>query len=94
MTASLTRADARTHDPGPVDLIVTNPPLGSRVQVDAAALLADALPNLARHLAPGGRLVWITPAPRRTSPVAERLGLRLQRALAVDLGGRLERWDR
>ncbi|MGN6105503.1 MAG: TRM11 family SAM-dependent methyltransferase, partial [Kofleriaceae bacterium] len=97
ITAELVRADARHHAPGPVELILTNPPLGSRVQVDAAALLCEALPNLARQLAPGGRLVWITPAPRQTTPVAERLGLRCARSLAVDLGGvrgRLERWDR
>jgi len=97
VTATLAKADARTHAPQPVDLILTNPPLGSRVHVDAAALLADALPAFVRALAPGGRLVWITPAPRRTGPVAERLGLRLARELAIDLGGvrgRLERWER
>jgi tRNA G10 N-methylase Trm11 len=97
LLAELARADARTHAPGEVDLILTNPPLGSRVRIDAAGLLADALPNLAGRLAPGGRLVWITPSPRRTGPVAERHGLRRTRALAVDLGGvrgQLERWDR
>ena len=60
-TATPTKADARTYAPGPVDLIVTNPPLGSRVQLDAAALLEAALPNLVRQLAPKGRLVWISP---------------------------------
>jgi hypothetical protein len=97
VTATLANADARTHTPQPVDLILTNPPLGSRVQVDAAALLTDALPAFVRALAPGGRLVWITPASRRTTPVAERLGLRRTRDLSIDLGGvrgRLERWDR
>ncbi|HWO20859.1 MAG TPA: methyltransferase [Kofleriaceae bacterium] len=97
LTAALARGDARTFAPGEVDLILTNPPLGSRVALDAAALLAAALPNLASRLAPGGRLVWITPAPRRTEPVAERCGLRRTRALPVDLGGvrgQLERWDR
>jgi hypothetical protein len=97
VTATLANADARTHAPQPVDLILTNPPLGSRVQVDAAGLLATALPNFARALAPGGRLVWITPSAKRTAPVAERLGLRRTRDLAIDLGGvrgRLERWDR
>lgn len=96
VAASLERADARTHAPGPVDLVITNPPLGSRVQLDAAALLAGALPHLAAQLAPGGRLVWITPAPHRTSPVAERCGLRRTRELPIDLGGvrgQLERWD-
>jgi hypothetical protein len=97
IAVELALADARTHAVGPVELIITNPPLGSRVAVDAARLLAEALPNLARQLAPGGRLVWITPAPAKTSPIAERLGLRCTRALPIDLGGvrgRLERWDR
>ncbi|HMG23548.1 MAG TPA: methyltransferase, partial [Kofleriaceae bacterium] len=99
-TAALAAADARDHAPGPpgtIDLIITNPPLGSRVQLDAAALLTAALPNLARALAPRGRLVWITPAPRRTGPVAEQLGLVCSRRQPVDLGGvrgQLERWDR
>ena len=99
VAAELVLADARTHAPGkPVDAIVTNPPLGSRMQLDAPALLAAALPHLARQLAPGsGRLVWITPAPRRTGPVAQQAGLRLARSLRVDLGGvrgQLERWER
>jgi hypothetical protein len=95
--ADLAVADARTHAPGPIDLILTNPPLGSRVQIDATALLVAALPNFARALAPRGRLVWITPSPRKTSPVAEQLGLERTRAYPVDLGGvrgQLERWDR
>lgn len=107
VTAELAIADARTAAAaagaagagraGEIDLIITNPPLGSRVQLDAAALLAAALPGFARALAPRGRLVWITPAPRRTGPVAEQLGLRRTRHYPVDLGGvrgQLERWDR
>jgi 16S rRNA G966 N2-methylase RsmD len=95
--AELAVADARTHAPGPIDLILTNPPLGSRIQLDAVALLVAALPNFAHALAPRGRLVWITPSPRRTSPVAEQLGLARTRSFSVDLGGvrgQLERWDR
>jgi 16S rRNA G966 N2-methylase RsmD len=95
--AELVSGDARSHEAGPVDVIVTNPPLGSRVKLDAAALLVAALPHFARTLAPGGRLVWITPARRKTTPVAEQLGLRRVLALNVDLGGvrgQLERWDR
>ncbi|HUS29187.1 MAG TPA: HEAT repeat domain-containing protein [Kofleriaceae bacterium] len=97
LTATLAKADARSHDPGSVDLVITNPPLGSRVHVDAGKLLVDALPNFVKRLAPGGRLVWITPQTKKTSPVAERLGLRLAKRYAVDLGGvrgHLERWDR
>ena len=97
VTATLVVPTRARTLPGTVDLIITNPPLGSRVQIDAAALLVAALPNFARALAPGGRLVWITPATRKTSPVAEQLGLRRTRSLAVDLGGvrgHLERWER
>ncbi|HEY0190595.1 MAG TPA: methyltransferase, partial [Kofleriaceae bacterium] len=95
--AALDLGDARSVTRGPVDLIITNPPLGSRVQLDAAALLAAALPNLVRALAAQGSLIWISPAPRRTSPVLAQLGLVCRRAFAVDLGGvrgQLERWDR
>ena len=97
VTAALVQADARTHAPGTVDLIITNPPLGSRVHVDAAGLLVAALPNFVRALAPKGRIVWITPSHRKTTPVAESLGLELARSLPVDLGGvrgRLERWNK
>jgi len=97
VSAELVIADARTHDPGAIDLILTNPPLGSRVRVDAAALLVAALPGFARRLARGGRLVWITPAHRQTTEAAEAAGLVLARSMPVDLGGvrgRLERWDK
>ncbi|MEO8702629.1 MAG: methyltransferase [Kofleriaceae bacterium] len=97
VTATLALADARTHDPGTVDLVITNPPLGGRIRLDAAALLGEALPNFVRRLAPGGRLVWITPSPRRTAPVAESVGLVRSLALGVDLGGmrgQLERWNK
>ena len=95
--ADLVNADARSHAPGPVDLIITNPPLGSRVQLDAAALLVAALPHFVQTLTRGGRLVWITPAIRKTTPVAEQLGLKRTRSFPVDLGGvrgQLERWDK
>ncbi|HET9624698.1 MAG TPA: methyltransferase domain-containing protein [Kofleriaceae bacterium] len=95
--AALAIADARSHDLADLDLIISNPPLGSRVQLDAGALLAAALPNFARALGRGGRLVWITPVARITSPVAERLGLVRRWSAAVDLGGvrgQLEQWQR
>ncbi len=94
--AELAHGDARTHAAGPVDLVITNPPLGSRVRLDAAKLLIEALPNWVSQLAPGGRLVWITPAPRKTTPIAESLKLRRVRSHSIDLGGvrgMLERWD-
>lgn len=97
VSATLAEGDARTHAPGPVDLIITNPPLGSRVHVDAGALLVEALPNLVRALAPGGRIVWITPSAKKTTPAATELGLTCALSTMVDLGGvrgRLERWNK
>ena len=92
------RRRARTRPaPATSTSSITNPPLGSRVQVDAAALLVAVLPVIARRLARGGRLVWITPAPQQTTRVAEGLGLRRTFHTAIDLGGvhgRLERWQR
>jgi 23S rRNA G2445 N2-methylase RlmL len=95
--ATLVNADARSYDAGEIDLIVTNPPLGSRVQLDATALMVACLPRFAQALGPGGRLVWITPSQRKTTKVAEGVGLRRTRFLPVDLGGvrgHLERWER
>ena len=98
LAGELARGDARKAEGrGDLQLVITNPPLGSRVHVDATALLVAMLPVIARRLAPGGRLVWITPAPRETLPVAERLGLRRTFHTPVDLGGvrgTLERWQR
>lgn len=98
LPAELVRGDARAvPGQGDLDLVITNPPLGSRVQVDAAALLVSVLPVIARRLARGGRLVWITPAPRETKIVAEKLGLRRTFQAPIDLGGvrgLLERWQR
>ena len=96
VSASLVLADVHQR-PGPVDVIVTNPPLGSRVRVDAGGAARRVPPQLRAQLAPGGRLVWITPVPRKTEAIATRCGLRLNRAIEIDLGGvhgRLERWDK
>lgn len=96
-TASLTLGDARgAVGERDLDLVLTNPPLGSRVQVNAVRLLVEILPVIARRLAPGGRLVWITPAQAQTAPVATQLGLRCSRSIPIDLGGvrgHIERWD-
>jgi protein-L-isoaspartate O-methyltransferase len=98
LEATLVLGDSRAAaGAGDLDLVITNPPLGSRVQVDAAALLVAVLPVIARRLARGGRLVWITPAPQQTTRVAEGLGLRRTFHTGIDLGGvrgRLERWQR
>ena len=97
VTATLAMADARVYACSPVHAIVTNPPLGSRVQVDAIKLLTECAGHFASQLAEGGRLIWITPSARRTSPAVEATGLRCVHRMPVDLGGvrgHLERWDK
>ena len=89
--------DALEHVPPPLDLIITNPPLGRRLRGDAAALLERFAARVPGLLARHGRLVWITPAHERTGAVLRRGGLGLRFARDLDLGGyeaRLERWQR
>lgn len=70
-------------------LILSNPPLGRRVQRSSA--LAPLLDRFVAHaaavLAPGGRLAWISPFPRRTEEMAAQKGLSLSRSWVVDMGG-------
>jgi len=97
LTAELTLGDALAFDPGPVSLIISNPPLGRRIRGDAGALLERFVARAARLLVPGGRLVWITPAVGRTERAARDAGLTLDHRRTVDLGGydaHLERWIR
>ena len=88
---TLIQGDAtRLTPPGEAPtLILTNPPLGRRVQRSAALapLLDRFVEHAARVLAPEGRLSWISPFPERTRKVAEASGLLVARAQEVDLGG-------
>ncbi|AUX45705.1 uncharacterized protein SOCE26_072010 [Sorangium cellulosum] len=70
-------------------LILTNPPLGRRVERtgDLDATLDRFVEGAARALAPGGRLVWISPFPERTEAIARRSGLRPELLQRVDMGG-------
>lgn len=98
LSASLAQANATEYAPPDLTLIVTNPPMGRRVQRgDVGPLLEAFVAHAAEVLRPGGRLVWISPISRRTDVVARRVGLRLRKALAIDMGGfpaQLQRWDR
>jgi 23S rRNA G2445 N2-methylase RlmL len=81
---------SRLTPPGPPPtLIVSNPPLGRRVQRSAALgpTLDRFLAHAARVLAKDGRLVWISPFPERTREIAASHGLALTRVLTVDMGG-------
>jgi len=87
---TLLRGDATTlAPPGRPTLIITNPPLGRRVQrtADLAPMLDRFFENAAVRLAPGGRLVWFSPFPARSEVVARRSGLDLWFTQDVDMGG-------
>lgn len=86
----LLAGDATTLSP-PLQptLVVSNPPLGRRVE--RSSTLAATLDRFVEHaaglLAPRGRLVWISPFPDRTLAVARRCQLTSTLVQAVDLGG-------
>jgi len=95
--AELHPIDALTYAPRPVDVIVTNPPMGMRLRGDVGALLEAFAARVPSLLRPRGRLVWLTPVPGRTQGPLRAAGLRRSFARDVDLGGHevmLERWER
>jgi hypothetical protein len=98
--ARLWRADALATRPSGVTLLLTNPPMGRRVQMkhmELRALLDSFLAHAAQVLEPGGRLVWISPRPRLTRLYAERERMRIDGAFLVDMGGfqgEIQRWIR
>ena len=84
----LAHADATMQAPRGVTLAITNPPMGRRVaRGELAPLLDRFLHNVARALAPGGRLVWLSPMPERTRGRLEEEGLTIDVARPVDMGG-------
>ena len=97
--ARLERADARTFRPEEVTLVITNPPMGRRIQAapELGELLSRSLENITQAIVRGGRLVWITPHPRATNRVLERARMRMTRNLVVDMRGfaaNLQCWTR
>lgn len=88
VTATLTETDATTYELRPT-LILTNPPMGRRVERGAHAdLLERFASHAARILAPGGHLVWIVPPPsKRIFERAAAAGLTLVRQTTIDMGG-------
>jgi 23S rRNA G2445 N2-methylase RlmL len=84
---SLVCADAlEAPEPPGLTTVLTNPPLGRRIRGEHAPLLSQVIQKIGRALAPGGRLVWVSPS-RGLDEVAEAAGLALERSLDVDLGG-------
>jgi len=98
VAATLEIADATTFRPFGVTAIVTNPPMGRRVERGAHAdLLARFVAHAAALLPRRGVLVWMDPSPKHTHPRATSAGLRLDRQVAVDMGGfsaELSRWQK
>ena len=87
--ARLWVGDACQEAPRGVTLILTNPPMGRRVQrqADLGALLERFVDHAARVLVPGGRMVWVSPLGRRTAARARAAGLVLEFEQRVDMGG-------
>lgn len=86
--ATIERADACECSPEGVTLILTNPPMGRRVQRgDHIDLLERFVSHAGLVLVPGGALVWLVPEPKRVLARAEASGLVLDRSFTVDMGG-------
>lgn len=84
----LVHADALTYAPPKVSVILSNPPMGRRVQRGTHTdLLAHFAVHAAKVLEPGGALVWALPEPHKVHDLAVRAGLTLERSLVVDMGG-------
>lgn len=87
-SASVTRGDALFTSPAGVTAIVSNPPMGRRVQRGGhLTLLERFVEHAAEVLAPGGTLTWIVPEPRAIAEAARVAKLELERTLTVDMGG-------
>jgi 23S rRNA G2445 N2-methylase RlmL len=87
---TLVRADSRTFTPPrPVDLVITNPPFGRRADTagEVEAFYAALLARARAVLAPGARLVWISPLFDTTVRLAARLDLRADLRRRIDMGG-------
>jgi 23S rRNA G2445 N2-methylase RlmL len=90
VSADLTVADARNFRPRErPTLILTNPPMGRRVLNKrlTGALFDEFLTHAVKILAPGGRLVWLSPRAADTAAKARKLGFKLTENHRVDMAG-------
>lgn len=87
--ARLWAGDACQEAPPGVTLVLTNPPMGRRVQrqADLRVLLERFVDHVARVLVRGGRMVWVSPLGQRTAARAQAAGLALEFQQRVDMGG-------
>ena len=97
---SLEKKDARKWvPPEPPTLVLTNPPMGRRVQGTSSLdeLLGGFLAHAVQVLAPGGRLVWLTPRAKVTDAVLKSFRMKRVFRQLVDMGGftaELQRWEK
>ncbi len=85
---TIEEANACEYAPRNVNVIVTNPPMGRRVERGSHVGLLDRfVQQAARVLVPGGALVWLVPEPGRIRERADAAGLELKHAFAVDMSG-------
>lgn len=86
--ATLHRADALGFAPPGVSLIITNPPMGRRVQRGAHTdLLERFVVHAAEVLVDGGAIVWTLPEARTIQARAKQVGFTVERSFTVDMGG-------
>jgi tRNA G10 N-methylase Trm11 len=87
----LERIDALAGSPAPgtVAAIVTNPPMGRRAGTSEGVhdYLCAFVRQAATVLRPGGRLVWVTPAPRVTAAAGDSAGLVVHDHGPIDMSG-------
>jgi precorrin-6B methylase 2 len=81
--------DALDLVPPEVTLVISNPPMGRRVGEGSEThdLAERFVVRASRILAPGGKIVWLSPNAVRTRNAAERMGLTVELERPVDLGG-------
>ena len=86
--ATLTLADATSFVPPRATVVITNPPMGLRVARSPAfvGMLERFVAHVAHVLPAGGRFVWLSPLPARSSRWAKDSGLSLRAAVKVDMG--------
>lgn len=86
--ASVTRGDALGTSPAGITSIVTNPPMGRRVQRGGhVTVLERFVHHASKVLPPGGSLTWIVPEPRALEGATRHAGFTVERGLTVDMGG-------
>jgi 23S rRNA G2445 N2-methylase RlmL len=85
---TLIAADGLAHTTPGATLILTNPPMGRRLLPGQVQPLLDRfIDHAAAQIAPGGRIVLVSPHPARTAARAAARGLTAVVRQEIDMGG-------